>query len=203
MKLLKLLKAFIMTVVMGVMLLIGGFFVMLKLYSANENASMISDLDRNPSIEDFIDAIGEKAHELGQANDLYASVMIAQAILESNHGRSGLAAAPNYNLFGIKGSYENQFVEFETMEDDGQGNVTSKIAKFRKYPSYDKSLEDYVTLLRGGLSWNKDFYQATFKSNADSYRDVTAFLTGTYATDSRYDEKLNRLIEQYDLERYD
>lgn len=32
---------------------------------------------------------------------------------------------------------------------------------------------------------------------------MTAFLTGTYATDSRYEEKLNDLIEQYDLAQYD
>ncbi len=200
---LKLIKALILAVVMSGVLLIGGVFFMLNLYSANESVSIIDELDDEPNIEQFIDTIGETAQELGQANDLYASVMIAQAILESDQGRSGLAAEPYFNLFGIKGSYKNQSVEFETMEDDGKGNFTKVMAKFRKYPSYENSLEDYVTLLRDGLSWDKDFYQATFKSNTNSYQDVTAFLTGTYATDSRYHEKLNRLIEQYDLERYD
>ena len=32
--------------------------------------------------------------------------MIAQAILESDSGRSALAKSPNHNLFGIKGAFE-------------------------------------------------------------------------------------------------
>lgn len=45
--------------------------------------------------------IGESARKLVR-NMIYASVMIAQAILESASGQSQLAQAPNYNLFGIK-----------------------------------------------------------------------------------------------------
>lgn len=41
--------------------------------------------------------------KIGLKEDLYASVMIAQAILESASGQSELAQAPNYNLLsGIK-----------------------------------------------------------------------------------------------------
>ena len=43
----------------------------------------------------FISQIGEPARQLAQDNDLYASVMIAQAILESGSGQSGLSDAPN------------------------------------------------------------------------------------------------------------
>ena len=32
--------------------------------------------------------------------------MIAQAILESDSGKSSLAQSPNHNLFGIKGDYK-------------------------------------------------------------------------------------------------
>ena len=42
--------------------------------------------------EAFISQIGESARQLGQENDLYASVMIAQAILESGSGQSGLSS---------------------------------------------------------------------------------------------------------------
>jgi flagellum-specific peptidoglycan hydrolase FlgJ len=31
-------------------------------------------------------------------------------LLESSYGSSGLASAPNYNLFGVKGSYNGQSV---------------------------------------------------------------------------------------------
>lgn len=195
----KVVKAFVLTVMFIGLFLIGGFFVLGNFYSANESVYIVEE----PTVEEFIEMIGETAENLGQANDLYASVMIAQAILESGHGKSGLAAAPYFNLFGIKGSYQNQSVELETLEDDGTGNTTKVMATFRKYPSYEDSLQDYVALMREGLSWDEHYYVPVFRSNTTSYRDATAFLTGTYATDSSYHKKLNRLIEQYDLQRFD
>ena len=56
---------------------------------------------------------------LVKKNDLYASVMIAQAILESGAGQSSLSSYPHYNLFGIKGSYAGQSTVMQTWEDDG------------------------------------------------------------------------------------
>ena len=52
--------------------------------------------------ETFISQIGESARQLAQENDLYASVMIAQAILESGAGQSGLSSYPHYNLLVLK-----------------------------------------------------------------------------------------------------
>lgn len=155
------------------------------------------------SVEHFIHEIGEIARDLAAENDLYGSVMIAQALLESNKGKSGLASEPNYNLFGIKGEYKKQSVLLETQEDDGKGNMETIEAKFRQYPSYEASLEDYVKLLSEGVSWDEAFYHDVKKSKTKNYKEATKFLTGTYATDSRYEEKLNDLIEQYDLTKYD
>ena len=69
-------------------------------------------VQENASTSEFIRKIGEEARVIGQRHDLYASVMIAQAILESGSGNSALAAAPNYNLFGIKGAYHGQVSAF-------------------------------------------------------------------------------------------
>ncbi|MEA4829006.1 MAG: glucosaminidase domain-containing protein, partial [Enterococcus thailandicus] len=66
--------------------------------------------------QQFIDSVAPSARTLASQNDLYASVMIAQAIVESGWGKSQLASAPNYNLFGIKGSYNGQSVTFPTAE---------------------------------------------------------------------------------------
>lgn len=62
----------------------------------------------------FINEIGNSAAAVANSNDMYASVMIAQALLESSYGSSGLASAPNYNLFGVKGSYNGQSVYMPT-----------------------------------------------------------------------------------------
>ena len=147
--------------------------------------------------EVFISQIGETARQLGQENDLYASVMIAQAILESNSGRSALSAAPHHNLFGIKGQYAGQSATMPTLEDDGQGNTYNVNAEFRSYPSYVESLQDYVAILKHSR------YTYAWKSNTTSYMNATAALTGIYATDTSYNVKLNNLIQQYNLTQYD
>ena len=153
--------------------------------------------------QQFLDYIGNSARKLASNNDLYASVMIAQAMIESGWGTSGLASAPNYNLFGIKGEYDGQSVNMGTQEDDGTGNLYSISSNFRKYPSYKESLEDYVSLLRGGTTGNSQLYAGAWKSNTTSYKDATKFLTGRYATDTTYADKLNSLIEKYNLTQFD
>ncbi|MGH2081893.1 LysM peptidoglycan-binding domain-containing protein [Aerococcus urinaeequi] len=151
----------------------------------------------------FLDSIIPDAYKLANDNDLYASVMIAQAILESNWGASGLSAAPYYNLFGIKGTYNGEGVTFYTLEDDGSGNYYQIRDSFRDYPSYKESLNDYANKMVNGVSWDSEFYSGTWKSNTSSYTDATAALTGTYATDTRYGGKLNNLITTHGLTQYD
>ncbi len=159
--------------------------------------------EKNESVESFIRKIGESARKVGQENDLYASVMIAQAILESASGQSELAQAPNYNLFGIKGKHNGKGVSFVTQEDLGNGALYTTQATFRQYESYEDSLNDYAKLLKEGVTGNHQFYSGVWKTNAKTYQEATKFLTGRYATDTSYDKKLNGLIQTYDLTTYD
>ena len=159
--------------------------------------------EKDDSVESFIRKIGESARKIGQENDLYASVMIAQAILESASGQSQLAQAPNYNLFGIKGTHNGKGVSFATQEDLGNGTLYTTQATFRQYENYEDSLNDYAQLLKEGLTGNSHFYDGVWKTNAKTYQEATKFLTGRYATDTSYDKKLNGLIETYDLTKYD
>ena len=158
---------------------------------------------KNQTTEEFIESIGDKARDIGQEYDLYASVMIAQAILETGSGSSELSQPPNYNLFGIKGNYKNKSVSFNTSEDDGSGKLYITRANFRKYPGYKESFEDYATLLTDTKNGNGDVYHKAWKKNAKSYKEATKALTGKYATDINYDKKLNKLIETYDLTFFD
>ncbi|MBK5039585.1 peptidoglycan DD-metalloendopeptidase family protein [Enterococcus faecium] len=159
--------------------------------------------EKNESVESFIRKIGESARKVGQENDLYASVMIAQAILESASGQSQLAQAPNYNLFGIKGTHNGKGVSFATQEDLGNGTLYTTQATFRQYENYEDSLNDYAQLLKEGLTGNSQFYSGVWKTNAKTYQEATKFLTGRYATDTKYNQKLNGLIETYHLTDYD
>lgn len=155
------------------------------------------------STNPFLNQIIPSATVIAAQNDLYASVMMAQAILESGWGTSALSTAPNYNLFGIKGNYNGESVNMDTLEDSGGQNYYPINAEFRKYPSYAESLQDYADLLANGTSWNPTYYAGAWKSNAATYQDATAYLTGRYATDTAYSTKLNRIIAQYGLDQYD
>ncbi|MBC2287728.1 1,4-beta-N-acetylmuramoylhydrolase [Listeria farberi] len=170
---------------------------------ATYNLLQKSALRSGATVQSFIQTIQASSSQIAAANDLYASVMIAQAILESAYGTSELGSAPNYNLFGIKGAYNGQSYTKQTLEDDGKGNYYTITAKFRKYPSYHQSLEDYAKVIRNGPSWNPNYYSKVWKSNTTSYKDATKALTGTYATDTAYATKLNDLISRYNLTQYD
>ena len=150
----------------------------------------------NGDTQAFINAIAPSAVEIANANDLYPSVMIAQAMLESNFGQSGLSANYN-NLFGIKGAYNGSSVSLKTWEDDGQGNAYEIMDNFRSYPSWADSLADYARILSYGR------YAGVHRSAAPTYADATAALTGTYATDTSYGAKLNYVIEKYNLTAFD
>ena len=155
------------------------------------------------SQQQFINQIAPHAQSVANANDLYASVMMAQAILESAWGQSTLSQAPNYNLFGIKGSYNGQTVYMNTLEFLN-GQWVTKNEPFRRYPSYAESFMDNARTLRT-VSFQSGvyYYAGAWKSNTTSYRDATAWLTGRYATDPNYATSLNRIIETYGLTQYD
>ncbi|MBO0454664.1 glucosaminidase domain-containing protein [Candidatus Enterococcus murrayae] len=157
----------------------------------------------NEGAKAFIEKIAEDAQKLGQDYDVFASVMIAQALIESGSGTSTLSLSPNHNLFGIKGTYQGQSVSMATQEDRGNGDLYSINSAFRKYPNYAASLGDYVELLRGGISGNAGYYQQAWRSEAKNYLRTTNALTGTYATDTSYGQKLNSIIALYHLTEYD
>ena len=167
-----------------------------------ESATLDEDelvyVSRNLTTEQFISQIGEQARELCQENDLYASVMIAQAVVESASGSSGLSCEPYNNLFGIKGSYEGKSVRMKTQEDDGKGNLETIVAEFRRYPSLTESLKDYVGLLTGD-----SLYAPVKKSNTSTYEDACDYLQGHYATSTTYSRTLKAYIDTYDLTQFD
>ena len=151
---------------------------------------------------EFVNYLGQYATEIGNDYNLYASVMIAQASLESAYGTSKLGTVGN-NLFGVKGSYLGNSIVMRTWEEESDGSIIWIDAFFRLYPSYYESMIDYAEKLRNGVSWDPNYYKGTWKENTTSYQDATLYLTGRYATDSSYYIKLNAIINAYDLTRYD
>ena len=173
--------------------------------TSNNQAQISRDLSQTSSRSNstaLITELAAHAQPVAAANDLYASVMIAQAIVESGWGTSSLSRAPYYNLFGIKGSYNGKTVYMNTLEYLNGKWVTMK-EPFRDYPSYKESFADNAATLRNVYIGGQYYYRGAWKSNTSSYRDATAWLTGRYATAPNYASALNSVIESYGLTRYD
>ncbi|MFV0557638.1 MAG: glucosaminidase domain-containing protein [Enterococcus sp.] len=161
------------------------------------------DTTSTSSVANFINQIAPSATSVANANDLYASVMIAQALLESGNGTSQLASAPNYNLFGVK-EYGSGPAVYMTTQEYLNGQWVTMNEPFRQYSSYWESFEHQAYVLRStSFSTGTSHYSGVWKSNTSSYQDATAYLTGRYATDPSYNLKLNDLIQRYNLTQYD
>lgn len=150
----------------------------------------------------FLAMAAPMAQKAASEYGLYASVMLAQSILESAWGQSDLATQGN-NLFGIKGDYNGAYVSMPTSEWSADQGWYKIYANFRKYPSYYESFQDNGNKLRNGVDWDSSYYKGTWKENTSSYKDATAWLQGRYATAPNYASSLNNLIETYNLTQYD
>lgn len=151
----------------------------------------------------FLDYISKYAKEIGANYDLYASIMIAQAALETGYGTSELATRAN-NFFGIKAEdgYQGYSIVMPTWEWVNGKRIDIQ-ASFRFYPTFYQSLLDNAEKLRKGVSWDSKFYNGTWVENTNNFKDATLFLTGRYATDVRYYYKLNDIILSNNLTRHD
>ncbi|MWV44573.1 mannosyl-glycoprotein endo-beta-N-acetylglucosamidase [Paenibacillus sp. HJL G12] len=128
-----------------------------------------------------------------------ASLTIAQAILESNWGTSGLTQQAN-NLFGIKGKGPAGSVDMPTTEYV-QGKPVKVTASFRKYRSWAESVADHSNLILGGTRDNPTRYHGVLNAN---YKTAAEEIwKGGYATDPQYPAKLIAIMEAYNLSRYD
>lgn len=144
----------------------------------------------------FIKKLAPLAQEVGRQYDLYPSVILAQAALESNWGRSELAHQ-HHNLFGVKAITGVPSVTMPTTECDDHGHPHLERAKFRKYQDDREAVLDYANTLSDPL------YNGVHRKEAHTWRAATAALKGKYATDPHYDAKLNAIIRGAHLDRYD
>ncbi|MED4971363.1 glucosaminidase domain-containing protein [Parageobacillus toebii] len=151
-------------------------------------------------MNDFIREIAPFAQRIQEKYRILASLVIAQACLESNFGQSGLAQKGK-NLFGVKGSYNGQSVTMKTTEYRG-GKAYQTDAAFRKYPSWFESLDDLAKLYVNGVSWDRNKYKPIIGETNYVIACKKVQECG-YATDPNYASKLISIIEKYDLTKYD
>ncbi len=138
----------------------------------------------------YIEKYSQLAVEEMYRSGIPASITLAQGLLESRYGQSELAVKAN-NHFGIK--CHNWNGETIYYDDDRKGEC------FRKYSSPEESFRDHSDFLR-----YRDRYKFLFDLEPMDYKGWAHGLKKAgYATDSHYAQKLIRLIEEYELYRYD
>lgn len=128
-------------------------------------------------------------------NHILASLTAAQAYIESNKGNSGLTQRCN-NLFGIKGKYNGQGELFWTTEYYN-GKAQRVRAYFRKYPSWQESIDDHSGLFNrlaryANLRGETDYKKACYNVKADGY-----------ATSPSYTQTLLTTIDRFKLYEWD
>ncbi|MBV1888474.1 MAG: glucosaminidase domain-containing protein, partial [Urechidicola sp.] len=139
----------------------------------------------------YIDMYSEIAMEEMRRYKIPASITLAQGILESSSGQSGLTTRSN-NHFGIK--CHRGWTGGKTYHDDDE-----KGECFRVYEHPEESFRDHSLFLA-----ERTRYADLFKLKITDYKGWAKGLRKAgYATDKRYPEKLITIIETYDLYQYD
>lgn len=166
----------------------------------------------------WISMLAHDAVAVAAKNDLLASVMLAQASLETGWGKTDLAK--RHNIFGMKADLINStWKEWSVWDgktyekyspEEYNGVVRQVKSAFRVYDSYRQCMEDYAAFLLHVRN-NKGLKYARIQGMRDPAEVIHAIRIGTgtdahpegYATDSGYETKVLNLIKKYNLTKYD
>ncbi len=171
-------------------------------------AAELVDLDQ----EERIWRIGQMCQEDYEKSGVLASVSAAQCILESGYLTTELATEAN-NCFGMKASlsgndWQNSTWDGESLytkqtgEEYGGKDVTI-VADFRQYDCIEDSVADHSAYLLGATVDGGGLRYAGLEGETDYRKAIEIIKDGGYATDSSYVDKVCRIIERYDLTRFD
>lgn len=145
----------------------------------------------NEIVSIYIENYSIIAKDEMQLYGIPASITLAQGILESGAGRSGLSRKSN-NHFGIK--CHKDWTGERVYHDDDELQEC-----FRKYKDPDKSFRDHSLFLT-----ERTRYKDLFKLKKDDYKGWAKGLRKAgYATDPKYPKKLIDIIERYKLYKLD
>ena len=145
----------------------------------------------------FIVSVAPGAIETYKKYGVLPSLTLAQAILESGWGESGLSAKYN-NLFGIKAgsSWTGKRANLQTKEQNSDGSYVTIRSDFRAYDSVSESIDDHGKLL------TNDRYKPVIA--AKNYKEACQKVRECgYATSLSYSSSLINIIEKYGLNQWD
>ncbi|WP_462405126.1 glycoside hydrolase family 73 protein [Gracilibacillus sp. Marseille-QA3620] len=167
----------------------------------NEITALNEQKSDRSSQRAFINKMKDGAMANYERYGILPSITIAQAVLESNWGNSGLTKEYN-NLFGIKGhNWDGATANLETKENyDDQ--ITSD---FRVYGSLEDSIKDHGQFLVENKRYEKNglFDGETYQEQAKALEDA-GYSTATDENGEKiYSSMLINIIKTYELQVID
>jgi|GEM_PF-2405140 len=164
--------------------------------SGSSTLTEVKTITSNMSKEDFVAAVFAAAKEVEKKTGIPAAIITAQAILESNYGKSvpvdKKTGQYSYNLFGIKGEGPAGSVTVTTTEYVNGKKIKIE-DRFRAYNNFEESIKDHSEFLR-----NNKRYQELFKTS-DPIKWAEGLQKAGYATDPEYSKKLINIMTTWKL----
>ena len=154
-----------------------------KSYKDLYDANAIVDIKKSKGTREYIKRFSKVAVAEMDKYGIPASIKLAQAILESNRGKSKLAKEGNAH-FAIKCS-------------EGYQCGSHKEGKFRYYDTAWLSWRDHSKFLQ------KERYKDLYTYGRDYKKWAHGLKRAGYAEDKDYASKLIRVIEFYELNKFD
>lgn len=150
-----------------------------------------AQVKKNKTYEEYVKTYNSLAIDHMGRYKIPASITLGQGLLESGAGMSDLTRKSN-NHFGIK--CHNDWKGPSVIARDDRPDDC-----FRKYKKAEESYEDHSRFLT-----EKTRYRFLFSLDITDYKGWARGLQKAgYATDQAYANKLIKLIEDYELYRYD
>jgi LysM repeat protein len=156
---------------------------------------------QNKFYQDYVETYKFIAISEMHRTGIPASIKLAQALIESNAGRSELAQKAN-NHFGIKCGGDWTGKSFHKEDDDYDSNGVLKKSCFRQCGSTEESFVAHSEFLRNPSKVNR--YGFLFNLSTTDYVGWAEGLKKAgYATNPNYAKTLIRVIEEYKLHLLD
>lgn len=138
----------------------------------------------------FVQQMMPYAIEASKRTGVDPRIIIGQAALESNYGKS----APGMNFFGIK-SHGREGGQTLNTSEYGSGGMYRTADSFRRYNSMGESVDDYARF----ITENKRYAPVRSAQGLDA--QLAALQKSGYATDPNYGSKVGSIARGIDIDQ--
>ena len=144
--------------------------------------------------EEFVQEIESTVQSVCKEYEIYPSVCIAQACIESEFGKSTIG---DYNIFGRKYNGKGKKAQNVLTQEEESGTMISIEADFQDYDSLEEAVRDYCVLITEDEQY-KPAMDAVY--DFDNYVETLASI---YATNSSYGDLIKTVIIEWEFRNLD